>query len=367
MIRILPILALVLVAGRQTSDTISGGNATMYLGGFPGRILILDEATEKSIGEIHLKHGAPRVLDLSQDRTRFYVVSTTMEDVEIVDLASRTTIGDLRLSEGRKRVWIRSLTSDPQHRFLILLTKSANKLIDRFEIGPPTLVVFDLKHKKVTRTIPWPEGEEREFVRIMTSPDGKYLYFFSDDVLIYETKDFKQVDKWELSRPIEEGLGRLNFGPMETLYDEPGFYTGLFTVQDPVQNRRIMGIARVDLVGKRVDFRPIGPARPLGFALAPDRKRAYGLLQEIGRYEFWSFDVEKNRVLSRTEFPGRPRMSLRVSSNGRLLYIFNAGNTIDVHDAASYRHLRRVTLDFDSTTDLHIIPPARAGAGADQK
>src|SRR5438067_4143889 len=59
-----------------------------------------------------------------------------------------------------------------------------------------------------------------------------------------------------------------------------------------------MGLARVNLTAKRFDFWAIGPAvqlpvgaRPVSFSLAPDRKRAYGLLQEIGRYEFWTFDV----------------------------------------------------------------------------
>ena len=49
------------------------------------------------------------------------------------------------------------------------------------------------------------------------------MYLFSDqDVLIYETNAFTQVDKWELSRPIEEGFGRLEFGSRDILNDEPG-------------------------------------------------------------------------------------------------------------------------------------------------
>jgi hypothetical protein len=123
-----------------------------------------------------------------------------------------------------------------------------------------------------------------------------------------------------------------------------------------VMNRRIMGIGRVDLVGKAVEFHPIGPAEFVGFAMAPDRQRAYGLLQQIGRYEFWSFDLQAKKLLSRSEFEGRPRMALRVSSNGRLLYIFQAGATIDVHDAASYRYLRTIQMNADQTTNLFILP-----------
>ena len=136
--------------------------------------------------------------------------------------------------------------------------------------------------------------------------------------------------------------------------------SGLFTVQDPVMNRRIMGIGRVDLVGKSVEFHPLGPSEGVGFAMAPDRKRAYGLLQQIGRYEFWSFDLEQKKLVSRMEFPGRPRMALRVSSNGQLLYVFQAGATIDVYDAATYRHLRTIEMNADQTTSLFILPRVSA-------
>jgi hypothetical protein len=128
---------------------------------------------------------------------------------------------------------------------------------------------------------------------------------------------------------------------------------------DPVQNRQMMGIARVNLVAKSIDFFTIGPQQNVGsFALAPDRKLAYGLSQQIGRYEFWTFDLEGRRLMNKSEFKGRPRMNLRASSNGKLLYIYNAGNTIDLYEAASYRYLRTITLDGDTTTNLFVMPPA---------
>ena len=193
-------------------------------------------------------------------------------------------------------------------------------------------------------------------MNIRFSPDGKLLYFFGDDVLILETQNFTEVDTWALSRPIESGLGRISFGQVDDFNEDPGFFTGLFTIQDPVQNRRIMGIGRVNLVGKSIDFTPIGPAEGVGFAMAPDRKRGWGLMQQIGRYEFWAFDVTQRKLLSRTEFQGRPRMALRVSSNSRLLYVFQAGSTIDVYDSTSYKLLRTIEMNADQTTNLFILP-----------
>jgi hypothetical protein len=335
---------------------LTGGTSLLYVGTYAGNVQIFDEASEKQIGEIKLKTGIPRSLVLSFNKQHFYVLDSTLEKIEIVDIASRSTLDQFSLSSGQTKTRIRSMQVDPLERFMILLTRSATKKIDRWEISDVALQLYDLKQKKITRNIPWPGGEARENVNIRFSPDGKLLYFFGEDVLIVETENFTEVDTWALSRPLEQGLGRVNFGAVDDVNDDPGFFTGIFTVQDPVQNRRIMGIGRVNLVGKSVEFNPIGPAEGVGFAMTPDRKRGYGLLQQIGRYEFWAFDLEQKKLLNRTEFSGRPRMALRVSSNGKLLYVFQAGATIDVYEAATYKYLRTIEMTADQTTNLFVLP-----------
>jgi len=354
--RLLSALLLLLAAlSLPAADKITGGSGVLYLGGRPGQISILDEATEKVVGQIPCK-GTPTGLTLSRDRKRFYMLDINFEDVEIADIASRQVIDTFHLSEGSKKMRIFGFEADPLNRYMILFVKTANKLSDRFEISPPALMVYDLKDHKVTRTIPWPKGEEREGIGMRFSPDGKLLYFFGEEILIYDTADFKQVDKWDLSRPLEDGLGRVNFGFPEDLNEEPGFYTSIFNVTDAVENRRIMGIARVNLAAKSVDFYPLGPSYQVGFALAPGRKWAYGLHSEIGKYEFWSFDLEHRKLGPHVEFSGRPRMALRVSSNGKLLYIYQAGNTIDLYDSSNFQYLRTISLDADATTGLYVLP-----------
>ncbi len=360
------LIVLALVVGAATTHAqrparfgapiATGGDQLLYMGTYDGSIHIIDEATDQKVGAIKLQTGIPRSLTLSQSRSRFYVLDSTLEKIEVVDIPTRTTLASFTLSEGNKQVRIRGLQADPLDRFLILLTRSATKQIDRWEIGDISLQLYDLAQKKITRTIAWPRGEEREGVNIRFSPDGKLLYFFGDDVLILETENFTEVDTWALSRPIESGLGRISFGQGGDFNEDPGVFTGLFTIRARVQTRRIMGLGRVNLVGKSIDFTPIGPAEGVGFAMAPDRKKGYGLMQQIGRYEFWAFDVAQRKLISRTEFEGRPRMALRVSSNGKLLYVFQAGATIDVYDSTSYKLLRTIEMTADQTTNLFILP-----------
>ena len=345
------------VSTQTAPATTSPGNGTLIVGSFPNQFSIIDEATSTIIGKIPFKSGIPRRTALSADKTRFYTIEADFETVEIIDLKSRSTIDTFTLSQGNKKVRIRSAEPDPKGRFLILVARPATKLIDRFEIGPSEIMQFDLASRKVVRTIPWPNGEERENANVQFSPDGAYMYMFSEqDILVYDTTDFRQVDRWELALASDNGMGRFQPGASDMANDEPGFYTGLFTVQDPVQNRRIMGIARVNLTKKSVEFSALGPATQVGFTLAPGRKIAYGLMSEIGKYEFWKFDLAGKRVAERVEFKGRPRMSLKVSSNGKVLYIWNAGETIDLYDAATYKYLKTINLPGDHTTELFVFP-----------
>ena len=369
--RYLVLLALLALAGSLVSaqpqtPRLTGGNGTLYIGGYPNVIWIIDEATEKVTGTIQTKTGIPRRLTLSRDLKRIYNIDATNEYVEILDIASRSTVDSFRLTEGNKRVRIASLEPDPQHQYLMMITRTATKLRDRVEIGPSVLQQYDLKEHKVTRTVPWPDGEERDQANLLFSPDGKLLYFLANEILVFETENFTQVDKWDLSN-LEEGLGQVSvsfggFGGLDTVNDEPGFLTTTLTVEDPVQHRRMMGVARINLVKKDLEFYTIGPAGGVNFVLGPDKKRAYGLESAVGRYQFWTFDLEQRKVVSRAEFEGRPRMSLKTSSNGKVLYIYNAGNTIDLYDAATYKYMRTITLDGDVTTGFYVVPRQAATA-----
>jgi len=350
----------------------SGGNGTIYVGTYAKKILVVNEANLKVVDSIPISVGIPTSMVLSTNRKHFYVLDPQYENVEVIDIATRKAIDKFTLSSGNTRVRLWGINVDPRERFAVVLVKTYTKLRDRFEVGKPTLLRYDLTKKTVTDTIPWPKGEERDGAQIIFSPDGELMYFFTtDDVLVYSTDSLKQVDRWELSRTLfEEGMGRLNFFFPTDIYEEPGFYTGLFRTTDPVNRRTLMGVARVDLVKRSVDFYTLGPSEPVSFRLAPGRRRGYGLRQQVGNYEFWTFDLEGRRVSQRVQFAGRPRMGLTPSSNGRELYIHTAGPTIDVYDAQTFKRIRTVTFDADMS-GLVIIPPTapavrQASSGANR-
>ncbi len=134
-------------------------------------------------------------------------------------------------------------------------------------------------------------------------------------------------------------------------------------MEDPVENRRLLVVGRINLARRSLDYFPIGPAPEHGevsFALGADRMHGYVLVQDIGRNELWTIDIPGRRVVGQVPFGGRPRMALRSSSNGKILYIYEAGNTIDLYDAAGFKYLRTITLEGDMTYGSFHVVPARA-------
>ena len=342
---------------------ITGGTGKIYLGSYTRRIAVIDEATEKLTADIPLQTGLLWAMRLSADATRFYVQSADQEHFEVVDVASRKTLDTFTLSDGDRHVRALAFDVDPQNRFMVLVARTTTKLIDRFDIGAPTFIQYDLKEHKVVRTVPWATDPEPMYyyLQLRFSPDGKLLYAFANEIVVYDAASLKKVDAWDLSLPNEPAVGRFDLSSMDETNDEPGYFTALFTLRDPVQRRRMLVVGRVNLGHKSIDFFPLGPApehAEVSFALGADRKHGYMLLQDIGRYELWTIDMPGRKFQSKVVFDARPRMALRSSSNGRILYIYEAGNTIDLYEAEGFRYLRRITLDGDMMYNtFHVVRP----------
>ena len=110
-------------------------------------------------------------LSLSFNRKNLYVTDPRNEKVEIIDLASKRSVGSFSLSNDSTKVQMWGFALDPKERFAVLLVKTYTKHRDRYEIGRPTLLRYDLAKHAVTDTIPWPRGEERENAQIIFSPN----------------------------------------------------------------------------------------------------------------------------------------------------------------------------------------------------
>ena len=339
---------------------LSAQAGTFYIGTYSKKLLVMDEASMRVTDSVSLP-WIPFFSQLSYDRKHLYLSDPRFETIEVIDLAARKSIASYTLTTPERQVRMQGFNVDPTERFAVMVIKTITKKPDRFEIGSPRMVKYDLATKKVTDTIPWPRGEERDFAQIVFSPNGENLYFFTqEDVLIYDTRTLKQIDRWEMARTFfEEGFGRLPLNFFPQLNEEVGFNTSMFRVTDPVNRRTLMGIARTNLVARTVDWYilgPPGPSAPFGITLAPGRKRAYGLVQQVGNWQYWIFDLENKRVLNKIEFNGRPRMSLTPATDPRYVYLHGPGSTVEIRDANTFQSIRLLEMPADMTGFI-LMPP----------
>lgn len=340
-------MALALLAG-ATTTAAAQATATWYIATYSNDILVWDEASEQIVDRIRTRHFISTRIQVNAAKTLLYVSEASAQNIEIVDIASLEVIDEFTLSHDSVSVRINGFAPHPSDDKAILFVKRYTKHSDRYTVEGPFILEYDLNTKQVTDTVPWPDDEPRENVSFRYSPDGETLYFFTNDIIAVDATTYEEIDRWEISQPLEPGLGRPSFGSNSGTYDEEGVATSLFRMTDPIQNRRMMGIARVRLSEHELEFFTLGDSQPVGsFTMAPGGKKAYGLYSEIGRYEFWAIDLEEHRVTHREIFEGRPRMGLAVSTNGELLYVHVAGNTIDVYDSETYELLETVDVGGD--------------------
>jgi len=352
------------LAAPSTRQPQAAPPALMYIGTWPNKILVIDEAQQKIVDQIALETGTPFEFDLSKDKKKLYVLTTQM-NIEVVDLSTRKVTSHFSLNEGNRRIFPLGLAVDPQGRYLYATLRASVKEIDRYTLEKAKFAVIDLEQKKVTKTYDFPKEYDQGFGFLSgykVSPDGKLLYVFKEDILIFDLSTFKQVDKIELSKPLYPGLFPINFRGDDDPNEEPGYVTSVFNATDPVVRRSIFGIARINLATKNVDFTPIGPATPMNrFVLTPDRKKGYTVAYSgqggNRRTEFWVFDVVARKVIKKLEFQSRSRFSFAVSGDGRKLYIYGAGPTIEVYDADTLTLEKTIPLEADSITQLLVLRP----------
>ena len=131
---------------------IPAGAGTIYVTSYKGVVYEIDEATEKIVAEIPVKSGIPGGVQFSNDRSRMYIRDATFEKIDVIDRVKRTTIDSYSLSEGATKTRIWNLRPDPHDKYLILLVKNYTLNGDRWEIGPPTLVQYDMAARKIANS-----------------------------------------------------------------------------------------------------------------------------------------------------------------------------------------------------------------------
>ncbi len=343
----------------------TGKKGLLYVGAWQKKVFVIDEAAQKVASEIELKFDVPRSLMLSEDKKRLIVHSMKDCGFEFVSLATGKIEHSFVLNDGGKRYRPNGFAITPDDKKLYTTFYMVEKKIDRFEVNKMKWGVIDIASGKMEKEVEVPKEMEGRGGRgggLRFSPDGKFLYSFRDNVYIYDAETFKEVDKIELSKPLFPGVERVNLGPGDDPYEEPGTVFGFFNSTDPIVHRSTFGFAKFDLVKRTFEFTPVGPSTTgiMGLRLTPDRKLGYTVaFNGAGanrRCEFWTFDIASKQMLRKQEFDGRSRFDFSISSDGKSLYIFGAGNTLESYDAATLKMTKELVVNADMTSNMLVVP-----------
>jgi hypothetical protein len=347
----------------------------MYIGTLDKKLLVIDETKGEVVDQIALG-GIPRATALSADRKKLYIFTTQML-LETVDLETRKVSSSFSLADPRSRPRIQAsapdrinvgnsgryagLAVDPQDRFLYTTMRVVVKDIDQYRIEPPQFVAIDLKAQKVAKAWPFPKDLDQGFgfnATYKVSSDGKLLYVFQEDILVFDLDTFKQVDKIELAQPPYPGASPYRLAANEDTFDAPDTVTSVFTAVDNIVHKGTLGLAKIDLQTRKVDYFPIGPLLPMtGFQVSPDRKLGYSVMAKIATggnraTEWWVWDIAGHNVVKKKEFDSRPTFRFSVGGDGKNLYLYGAGSTLEIWDAATLESKKLLYLNKDTTTNL---------------
>lgn len=346
----------------------AAAQGTLFLGAWQKQILVVDEKQQKVVDHIQLSTGTAHGVQLSRDRKTIYVWTVDHNGIEVIDAATHKVTNAFTLDEGNKVTRFGSWAPDPEGKLLYLLTEVVEKKIDRFEIAPLRFAVVDLEQKKIVRTADFPreEMQSQRMGRVNTnmhvSPDGKFLYLMRNNVLVFDTSNFKLLDKIDLLRPEGAGMATVGMGQEIDALQNPNELVTVSNSVDPIVHRQIFGIARFDLNKRTFEFNQIGPstAGMMGLHVTPDGKTGYTVATNgtggNKRSEFWVFDLTTNKLVRKAEFEGRARYSFASSSTGKDLYIYAAGYQIEVYDSTTLKLRNTIDVNADITTEMIVLP-----------
>jgi WD40 repeat protein len=373
--KILAIVWLALCASLAApAQAVSSGHL-MYIGTLDKKLLVFDEDREEVIDQIQLG-GIPRATALSADKKKLYIFTTRM-NFEVVDLDARKVVGSFDLSDARNHIRLggggpdrihiganarySGIAVDPQGRYLYTTMRVVVKDIDQYRVEPPQFVALDLQDLKIAKSWPFPPDLDQGFgfnASFKVSPDGKLLYVFEDDILIFDLATFKQVDKIALARPAYPGATPYRLAETGDTFDGPNTVTSVFTSVDDIVHKGTLGMATMDLTTRKIDYFPIGPLLPMmGFLISPDHKLGYSVMPKEGAganrlTEWWVWDIATHSVIKKKEFETRPTFKFSVGGDGTKLYLYGAGSTLEVWDAKTLESKKLIYLNKDTTTNL---------------
>ena len=178
------------------------------------------------------------------------------------------------------------------------------------------------------------------------------LFVIGSEIYELSTATHELVDQISWSNARASGFGGVESVVLNEV--ETGIFYGAYTATDPVLEKGMSGILRLDLKAKSFESFELGPALAISvFALSPDGKRGFG-----GLGDMVVIDMETKRIIERKEAfeRGRQNNTIIVSADGVEIYVTGVGDAMKVYDARTLELLRVIDVGGDLMSPPFPLP-----------
>lgn len=292
-------------------------------------IQVIDGATDAIVADIPIQ-GATRETGLTADR-KFMYVATNRHLVHKIDLAQNRVIGTADVSnDGWDRVMF-GFVLDPDGRTAYGAFMSRRTADGEVVIGRPAVAQFELATGRLLRSVEVPWG----VAHLVSVKGGKRIYAIGQDLYKIDVtgKDLKVVETVPMFDRRMNVLpfwdyGFDNGGVASINYYTPE-YMGLMLI-----DQRTGDISEVPIKGE--------PAMAYSVVLSPDRKRAYGVMDDLT-----VIDVTQKAYVASLPIAEGTCYTVNVSGDGSKIYAGGGGSTLTVYDAKTLKPLKVLQMAAD--------------------
>jgi DNA-binding beta-propeller fold protein YncE len=291
-------------------------------------VQVLDGTTDEIVADIPAK-GWLRDSALSPDG-KFLYITANRHRIHKIDVAERKLVKTIDVNgDGWDRmIYGFSISASGRTAYAHLLFRTHRD--GEAVIRPPAVAEIDLDTGKVLRSVevPWGAGN------LIGVADGRTVYTVGQDLVRVDVSG-PELKVVEVRPLIDKGMNSLPFWPNA---DRNG---GLAVA--PYYTATGMGILFIDTKTAAVVDKPLKDVAMIyTIALSPDRKRAYGNMDDLVM-----LDLEKGKIVKHVPVQEGTNFSITISSDGKKLYCVGGGYTMTVFDAETLKPLKVVRMASD--------------------
>jgi DNA-binding beta-propeller fold protein YncE len=330
----LVLIALCAIAGAGLTGFAAARDRLYHLG--YEMIQVIDGDTDAIVADIPIT-GAVREVGLTADK-KFLYVATNRHFVHKVDLAENRVVGTVDInSEGWERFMFGFvLGADGTSAYGALMSRTTDK--GDVVVGKPVVAQFDLATGKLLRSVEVPWG----VAHLVSVQNGKMVYAIGQDIYKIDTtgRDLKVVETVPM---FDKEMNILPF--WDYSFDNGGVASMNYYTP------KAMGLLLVHQdTGEMQDIVIKGePAMAYSVVLAPDRKKAYAVMDDLTVIDLVKKSYERSVPIKEGTCYG-----VNVSSDGSKIYVGGGGSTLTVFDARTLKPIKVLQMASDGM-DLRRI------------